>query len=75
MSLLMLALMPAGRPIPPLCSSEGKRLFPKFSSHLRDLNPPCRKQTWWHTGGYLHLDGIVQTGRQGCKQRHFGTQS
>ena len=30
------------------------------------------KLTWWHSE-YLHLSGIVQTGRWGCNHGHTGT--
>ena len=66
MSLLMLALMLAGRPFHLCAPLKANAFFPN-SVHLRDFN---RKAAWWHAGGYSHLDG----GRQGCDQRHFGTQ-
>ena len=32
----------------------------------------CRRRTWWHVDGFLHIARIMQTDRQGHNQRHFG---
>ena len=65
MKLEMLLLMLANarwKTIPCLCSSEGKTPFPHIQFSLEGLESPCRKQTWWHAGGCLHLQ---------CRQEQY----